>query len=41
MPVYVGCSIDANGLGLTVEEEIEGLTQFVNVVVEKVSAQQQ
>ncbi|KAJ6117202.1 hypothetical protein N7512_006927 [Penicillium capsulatum] len=41
MPVYVGCSIDPHGLGLTVEEEMEGLIQFVNVVVEKFSSQQQ
>lgn len=39
-PVYVGCSVDPNGLGLTVEEEMEGLTQFVNVVMEKFSSQQ-
>lgn len=38
-PVYVGCSIDPHGLGLTVEEEMEGLTQFVKVVMEKFSQQ--
>ncbi|KAJ5704154.1 hypothetical protein N7493_011292 [Penicillium malachiteum] len=35
-PIYVGCSIDPNGLGLTVEEEMEGLTQIVNVIAEKI-----
>ncbi|KAJ5901559.1 hypothetical protein N7495_002087 [Penicillium taxi] len=39
LPVYVGCSIDPNGLGLTVEEEMEGLRQIVNVFVERVEAQ--
>lgn len=34
VPVYVGCSIDPNGLGLTVEEEMEGLKQVVNVITE-------
>ncbi|CEO59050.1 hypothetical protein PMG11_03739 [Penicillium brasilianum] len=38
-PVYVGCSIDPNGLGQTVEEEMEGLTHIVNLIVEKYEAQ--
>ncbi|KAF3397862.1 hypothetical protein F1880_006055 [Penicillium rolfsii] len=38
-PVYVGCSIDPNGLGQTVEEEMEGLTLIVNLIVEKYEAQ--
>ncbi|KAJ5682875.1 hypothetical protein N7462_006040 [Penicillium macrosclerotiorum] len=41
MPVYVGCSIDPNGLSLTVEEEMEGLKQIVNTVVERFEAQKQ
>ncbi|KAJ5167406.1 uncharacterized protein N7482_006187 [Penicillium canariense] len=40
-PVYVGCSIDPNGLGQTVEEEMEGLASFVNLIVEKYEAQKQ
>ncbi|KAK5789171.1 hypothetical protein VI817_008295 [Penicillium citrinum] len=39
MPVYVGCSIDPNALGLEVEEEMEGLSHIVNLVVEKYEAQ--
>jgi len=39
MPVYVGCSIDPNALGLEVEEEMEGLRHIVNLVVEKYEAQ--
>ncbi|KAJ5458617.1 hypothetical protein N7475_010005 [Penicillium sp. IBT 31633x] len=35
IPVYVGCSIDPHGLGLEVEEEMEGLTKIVNVIMEK------
>ncbi|KAJ5226381.1 hypothetical protein N7468_007606 [Penicillium chermesinum] len=34
-PVYVGCSIDPNGLGLTVEEEMEGLKKIVDVIAER------
>ncbi|CAG7990242.1 unnamed protein product [Penicillium olsonii] len=34
-PVYVGCSIDPHGLGLEVEEEMEGLTKIINVIMEK------
>ncbi|KAJ5099903.1 hypothetical protein N7532_006904 [Penicillium argentinense] len=41
MPIYVGCSIDTNALGLQVEEEMEGLTHIVNLVVEKYEAQKQ
>ncbi|KAJ5578662.1 uncharacterized protein N7459_007626 [Penicillium hispanicum] len=40
LPVYVGCSIDPNALGLTVEEEMEGLTKIVNTVVEKCQSSQ-
>ncbi|KAJ5764905.1 hypothetical protein N7520_004464 [Penicillium odoratum] len=40
-PIYVGCSIDPNGLGLTVEEEMEGLSKIVNVITEKFASQQQ
>jgi hypothetical protein len=40
-PVYVGCSIDPSGLGQTVEEEMEGLTHIVNLIVEKYEAQKQ
>lgn len=39
MPVYVGCSIDPNALELEVEEEMEGLSHIVNLVVEKYEAQ--
>ncbi|CAI7625476.1 unnamed protein product [Penicillium pancosmium] len=39
MPVYVGCSIDPHALELTVEEEMEGLSQIVNLVVERYEAQ--
>ncbi|KAJ5259318.1 hypothetical protein N7478_012299 [Penicillium angulare] len=39
-PIYVGCSIDPNGLGLTVEEEMEGLTHIVNFIAKKVAEQQ-
>lgn len=37
-PVYVGCSIDPNGLEQTVEEEMEGLTAFVNLIMENYKA---
>lgn len=40
-PIYVGCSIDPNGLGLTVEEEMEGLSKIVNVITEKFASQQE
>lgn len=40
MPIYVGCSIDPNGLGLTVEEEMAGLTHIVNVITTKFTEQQ-
>ncbi|KAJ5642348.1 hypothetical protein N7490_006348 [Penicillium lividum] len=40
-PIYVGCSIDPNGLGLAVEEEMEGLSKIVNVITEKFASQQQ
>lgn len=33
LPVYVGCSM--NFSGLTVEEEMEGLTKVVEIVVNK------
>jgi hypothetical protein len=33
MPVYVGCSIDPHSLGLEVQEEMEGLTSIVNVIM--------
>ncbi|KAF7712627.1 Uncharacterized protein PECH_002877 [Penicillium ucsense] len=33
-PVYVGCSIDPNGLGQTVEEEMEGLKYIVDLIME-------
>jgi hypothetical protein len=39
-PVYVGCSIDPNALGMSVEEEMEGLKKIVEVIVEKYEAQQ-
>lgn len=39
-PIYVGCSIDPNGLGLTVEEEMEGLTHIVNFIAKKITEQQ-
>ncbi|KAJ5204934.1 uncharacterized protein N7498_005813 [Penicillium cinerascens] len=39
-PVYVGCSIDPNGLGLQVEEEMEGLRKIVDLIVEKFESQQ-
>lgn len=35
VPVYVGCSIDPNGLGLEVEEEMEGLKKVVDVISER------
>ncbi|KAJ5912412.1 hypothetical protein N7504_001295 [Penicillium tannophilum] len=40
-PIYVGCSIDPNGLGLTVEEEMEGLSKIVNVITEKFASLQE
>lgn len=40
-PVYVGCSIDPNGLELQVEEEMEGLKQIVDLIVQKFEAQKQ
>jgi hypothetical protein len=39
-PVYVACSIDPNGLGLQVEEEMEGLRKIVDLIVEKFESQQ-
>ncbi|KAJ5312044.1 hypothetical protein PENANT_c022G01964 [Penicillium antarcticum] len=33
MPVYVGCSIDPHSLGLEVQEEMEGLTSIVNMIM--------
>jgi hypothetical protein len=33
LPVYVGCSVDF--AGLTVEEEMEGLTKVIETVVIK------
>lgn len=38
-PVYVGCSIDPNALGMSVEEEMEGLKKIVEVIVGKYEAQ--
>lgn len=35
IPVYVGCSIDPTAIGLMAEEEMEGLTKIVNVVMER------
>ncbi|KAJ5551933.1 hypothetical protein N7461_006631 [Penicillium sp. DV-2018c] len=35
VPVYVGCSIGPHALGLEVQEEMEGLTKIVNVIMEK------
>ncbi|EAW07306.1 proteasome assembly chaperone 4 family protein [Aspergillus clavatus NRRL 1] len=35
LPVYVGCSIDTRALELTVEEEMEGLTKLVQVIMER------
>ncbi|EAU39477.1 predicted protein [Aspergillus terreus NIH2624] len=35
VPVYVGCSIDPTAIGLMPEEEMEGLTKIVNVVMER------
>ncbi|PLB35731.1 proteasome assembly chaperone 4 family protein [Aspergillus candidus] len=35
VPVYVGCSIDATALELTVEEEMEGLVKIVETVMER------
>lgn len=32
-PVYVGCSLDPEALGLTVEEEMEGLTRTVDQIM--------
>ncbi|KAJ5625131.1 hypothetical protein N7510_001440 [Penicillium lagena] len=34
-PVYVGCSIDANGLGLTIEEEMAGLKKIIDSIMEQ------
>ncbi|OQD78157.1 hypothetical protein PENDEC_c001G02796 [Penicillium decumbens] len=39
-PVYVGCSIDPNALGLQVEEEMEGLRKVVDLIMEKFESQQ-
>ncbi|THC90015.1 hypothetical protein EYZ11_010529 [Aspergillus tanneri] len=33
IPVYVGCSLDPTALGLTVEEEMEGLAKIVDVIM--------
>ncbi|KAF7593288.1 hypothetical protein BBP40_011747 [Aspergillus hancockii] len=35
IPVYVGCSIDPTALGQTVEEEMEGLTKIVDVIIKR------
>ncbi|KAF9883177.1 hypothetical protein FE257_003897 [Aspergillus nanangensis] len=35
VPVYVGCSIDPTAIGLMAEEEMEGLTKIVNVIMER------
>ncbi|KAE8146918.1 hypothetical protein BDV25DRAFT_43754 [Aspergillus avenaceus] len=35
VPVYVGCSIDPVALELMVEEEMEGLTQIVDVIMKR------
>ncbi|KAE8380617.1 hypothetical protein BDV26DRAFT_290207 [Aspergillus bertholletiae] len=35
IPVYVGCSIDPTALGLLVEEEMEGLTKIVDIIMQK------
>ena len=32
-PVYVGCSLDPEGLGLTVDEEMEGLSRTVDQIM--------
>lgn len=34
-PVYVGCSLDPGALGLMVEEEMEGLSRVVDMVMEQ------
>ncbi|BDD57255.1 hypothetical protein MPDQ_002921 [Monascus purpureus] len=35
VPVYVGCSIDASGLGLIVEEEMDGFKKIVGVIMKR------
>ncbi|OXV05578.1 hypothetical protein Egran_06654 [Elaphomyces granulatus] len=34
-PVYVGCSIDTMAMGSTVEEEMEGFTKIIDVIMER------
>lgn len=33
MPAYVGCSINSTQLGLTVDEEMEGLRKIIDTVL--------
>jgi hypothetical protein len=35
LPVYVGCSIDTMTMGSTVEEEMEGFTKIIDVIMER------
>lgn len=35
LPVYVGCSIDPRALELAVEEEMEGLSKLVEVIMDR------
>jgi hypothetical protein len=35
LPVYVGCSIDPRALELAAEEEMEGLSKLVEVIMDR------
>jgi hypothetical protein len=35
VPVYVGCSIDPRALELAVDEEMEGLSKLVEVIMDR------
>ena len=35
IPAYVGCSINSTQLGLTVEEEMEGVRKMVDIIMER------
>ena len=35
IPAYVGCSINSNQLGLTMEEEMEGLRKIIETIMER------
>jgi hypothetical protein len=34
-PVYVGCSVDVQSMGVTADEEMEGFTKMIREIIER------